>query len=305
MEDFDVAEFVVCPSCGARIKAGREFCLRCFEPLPTADRPIRPPIWVSFGLSNQTRLIVLGAVGVLVVALIAVIVITEPKPINDDPVPLSQPATRPAAPSGAPDSSAPVDPNAAAAPVAVAAPATENVSPPDQKLLDRRAMLEAKLARSPNDADALNGLGQVLQELGQPEDAFRAFDAAVQAQPRRLDFRMNLAINARELGRWDRAIDEFREATRIQPRDYVAQFSLADALQKKGDDQTAIVEFEKARKLGPSAPGVPLGLAASYEKVGRTSDAVREYELFLQLQPNSADTARVRERLTRLAKGRS
>ena len=53
------------------------------------------------------------------------------------------------------------------------------------------------------------------------------------------------------------------------------------------------------------APGVPLGLAASYEKVGRTSDAVREYELFLQLQPNSADTARVRERLTRLAKGRS
>ena len=66
----------------------------------------RPPIWVSFGLSNQTRLIVLGAVGVLVVALIAVIVITEPKPINDDPVPLSQPATRPAAPSGAPDSSA-------------------------------------------------------------------------------------------------------------------------------------------------------------------------------------------------------
>src|SRR5205814_724562 len=85
-----------------------------------------------------------------VVALLAVIVITEPKPINDDPVPLSQPATRPAAPSGAPDSSAPVDPNAAAAPVAVAAPASENVSPPDQKLLDRRAMLEAKLARSPN-----------------------------------------------------------------------------------------------------------------------------------------------------------
>ena len=29
--------YVVCRSCGTRIKAGREFCLKCFEPLPHPD----------------------------------------------------------------------------------------------------------------------------------------------------------------------------------------------------------------------------------------------------------------------------
>ena len=51
-------EFVVCPSCGTRIKAGREFCLRCFEPLPTPERPVQPTIWVSLGLSDTKKQIV-------------------------------------------------------------------------------------------------------------------------------------------------------------------------------------------------------------------------------------------------------
>ncbi|HXI28897.1 MAG TPA: tetratricopeptide repeat protein [Vicinamibacterales bacterium] len=279
-------EFVICPACGARIKAGREFCLRCFGPLPTPERPIKPPIWVSLGLSDQNKILVGVGIAAVIAALVGVIVLTEPP--KEDETAQAVPGA-----AAAPRSAAGAQPSGGAE---GGAPATSR----DEKLEAQRAALEAELERSPKNADALNNLGLVLQQLGQSDDALRRLGDAVAAEPRKFDYRMNLARLASDLSRWDIAIDQYREAARLQPRDYTAQYSLAMALQKKGDDATAIPEFEKARRLGPDAPGVPLGLAASYEKLGRTTDASREYQAYLKLQPNGADADRVRARLAAL-----
>ena len=95
MED----EFVVCPSCGTRIKAGREFCLRCFGPLPTPERPVRPPIWVSLGLSESKVQIVGVVVAAIVIGLGVVIYKTAPPDVDDTARPISATAAaRPGAP---------------------------------------------------------------------------------------------------------------------------------------------------------------------------------------------------------------
>jgi tetratricopeptide (TPR) repeat protein len=300
-----VSEFIVCPSCGTRIKEGREFCLRCLEPLPTEAGSVRLPIWVSLGLSEQNKLLVAVGVGVIVAALIAVIVFTDPPRVDETASQAGQPiASRPAAPpTQAPRSDVPAaaDPSTAAPAAAASQPTEGDVDP---KLAERRAVYEAQLAKVPTDAATLNSLGLLLQQMGQTEDAFHRLEAAVAAQPRKTEFRMNLATLANDLGRWDRAVEEYREATRLSPRHYLAQYSLAAALQKKGDDQTAVVEFEKARKLGPDNPAVPLGLGRSLEKLGRTADAVREYQQYLQIQPNSAESATVRSHLAALSGAR-
>jgi hypothetical protein len=94
--------FVVCASCGARIKAGREHCLRCFAPLPEADTPVRPPIWDSIGLS-QGQLMVTGIVAsLLVLSLVAIIWSTRPDRLDDIARPASAPlatSPQPAAPA--------------------------------------------------------------------------------------------------------------------------------------------------------------------------------------------------------------
>src|SRR5215472_17028040 len=53
--------FVICASCGARIKADREWCLRCHEPLRAFKKPEIPlPSWVD-ALGGGT--LIFGAVG--------------------------------------------------------------------------------------------------------------------------------------------------------------------------------------------------------------------------------------------------
>ena len=100
--DDELNEFVVCPSCGTRIKAGREFCLRCFGPLPTAERPIKPPVWVSLGLSDTKKQVVAGVVAAAVISLGAVIYVTEPQEVDDTARPYSASPTPRNAPDAAP-----------------------------------------------------------------------------------------------------------------------------------------------------------------------------------------------------------
>jgi tetratricopeptide (TPR) repeat protein len=293
-----VSGFVVCQSCGTRIKAGRKFCLRCFEPLPDPDAPVRTPLWVSLGLSGGQQLILGVVVAIAVAALLVVIWNTAPGPVDD--------LARPAAPSSTPASP---DVSASADAPAVQPPAPDRLNRDSEATVDpglqsARDAYEQQLATRPDDAETLNKLGQILERMGNAGEAAAHFERAVALVPRKSDYRLNLARAASELGQWDRAVDQYREALRLLPNDYATRYGLALALQKKGDDQTAITEFEKARRLGPAEPGVPLALGASFERVGRTADAVREYRRFIEMQPKSADADRLKARLARLSAAR-
>ena len=78
--------FVVCPNCGARIKAGRGHCLRCFETLPVQGAPEAPEAWYrSLQVSQGTTLI--AGVALTLAALLVSALIWEkatPEPAVDD-----------------------------------------------------------------------------------------------------------------------------------------------------------------------------------------------------------------------------
>jgi len=295
-------EFVVCPSCGTRIKAGREFCLRCFGPLPTPERPVRPPIWVSLGLSESNVQIIAVVVAAIVIGLGVVIYNSAPLDVDDTARPIaSTPAARPAAP--------PVAPPAGTAPATE--PTASNVGffdptvsagpmmlPSDVAALDaKRAQFESELAKSPDDVSLLNDLGVTLDRLGRQADAVPRFERALALAPDRARVHSNLAHALSALGLWDRAILEYREAVRLKGDDYLSQLTLGTMLHRKGDDQAAVTELQKLTKIAPNEAEGHLWYGVSLERVGRRDEAVQEFRRFLALQPSSADGDRLRAHL--------
>lgn len=289
-----MTDSVVCQACGTRMKAGRQRCLRCGEPLQAA--PPRAP----FKLSSGQTLIVGGVLSLAVLATVLIVLATSPPMVEGDPSSVSSalpPSAEPAAAAavqtpGMSETSAPdfVDPARAGR----AAFTTGNFEA-------ARLSYEEALAAHPGDPEVLNNLGQILVRQGRVEEAVARLERAAALAPENWVYRFNLAHAVGRLGQWDRAAAEYREAGRLFPDDYATQYNLAMALHKKGDDQAAIPEFEKAIQLAPGEPSFHVSLAISLEKVGRTTDAIREYHAYLEMAPSAPDAGRVKTHIDALA----
>jgi Flp pilus assembly protein TadD len=293
--------FVVCQSCGTRIKAGRGHCLKCFAPLPDPDTPVQTPLSVSLGLSRNTEIGVWVGAALAAVLLAGVIWQTWPVPADDVAQPVGVSSARASAPPASPPQDGqgqPAQPASADAPTGVAGST-------DPGLEAARADFEEKLTGRPNDPDLLNRLGQVLERMGRADEAATRFERAVALAPLEPTYRVNLARAAGEQGQWDRSVDQYREAVRLRPKDYELLNALGLTLQKKGDHQAAVDEFTRARKVSPAAPGAALGLATSLEKLGRIDEAIDVFRQYLDIRPTPADAESVKAHLALLSRGRS
>ena len=299
--------YVVCPSCGTRIKAGRTFCLKCFEPLPEAGAAAPTSVWESLGLSpTQQAMLTIGG-GLVVVALVTVIWQTRPAQVDDEARPVVRATETSAPPPVAAPSTSSVQDLAAAhvegfEPSSSPPASQPKLEPAEMEVLEaRRAEYDQQLLTRPADSYLLNRKGQVLERLGRVGEAMTSFERAVALAPDTPSYHFNLARVETALGRMDRAAAEYREVVRLQPDDFGARYTLALALQKNGDEEAAIPEFQKAVALAPTEPKAHLGLGVSLERVGRVSEAVPEYQRFIAMLPSSADAERLKGHLAALS----
>jgi len=259
-----VQTYIKCASCGTRIRADRQNCLRCGEPLKAAPRnQIAAPV------SRPTLLVVfLGALALVVSGFFLL---------------RGSRGSLTAAPGTAASSDPAADARAAFA---------------RGDFKTAKSLYDLIVSRKPNDPDALDKLGQTLMKLGDAQGAFQRFSLAVKFTPDSWAYHTDLARAAVQLSRWDSAITEYRAAATLAPTDFVTRYDLANALHKSGDEQAAIEEFQKAIDLQPNEPGAHLSLGVSFEAAGRPADAVREYTRYLDLSPSApgADTLRAHVR---------
>jgi len=162
------------------------------------------------------------------------------------------------------------------------------------------AQLTALVEAHPNDATALNNLGQALVRAGRPGDGIAYFDRAIAQSPNTWAFHFNRAHAEEELQAWAPAVEEYRRAASLFPEDYATQFNLAHALQAGGDLQGAIDAYQKAVTLAPGKPDFLLSLAAAQEAARQTADAANTYRKYLQLEPASPDAEKIKDRIARL-----
>ena len=287
-------EYVVCSACGARIKATRERCLRCFEPLHIDESEL--PVWRSLKTSDRTGMIVGALAAVAVIGLVVVLWATNQKAADPQARPVPGAATQAAAPrpaAAAPAASTPAAPVGDAAAASLSRQASASLSSGD--VPRSREAFEEALRLKPDDPEALNGLGLALERAGALAEAVARFKRATEVAPEKWSYRFNLAHAEGRLNQWDLAIADYREAIRLSPDDYPTQYNLALALHKKGDEPAAITEYQKAIQLAPGEPSFYLSLGVSLERVGRNAEAVKAYQQYLDLAPNADDAARVKE----------
>jgi Flp pilus assembly protein TadD len=302
-----MSSFVICASCGARIKANRQRCLRCDEPLvaaAAAHAPLQLPEW---GTASTGRMVMIGG-GASVVLLVGAVAFWQ----STSAVVLDEVA-RPA--PGAPLTAA--RPATAHRPGEVPAARTELFTPVtslDSTRLGNaaytagdiqaaKARYEAAVAANPDDPDAINAVGQMLVRQGQIEDAILRFSQAIRLAPDKWTYRFNLARAEGQLGRWDAAIADYRTAAGLFPGDYATQYNLAMALHKKGDDEAAVREFKRAIEMAPSEASFHLSLAISLEKTGKLADARLEYATYLEMEPTAPEAEKLKAHLQILAAG--
>jgi Flp pilus assembly protein TadD len=298
--------YVICASCGARIKANRERCLRCDEPLVAAapaSAPLGLPDWLT---ASSGRMLMAGAAASLVVLLAATIIWeSRSQPAVDDvarPAPGALTASRPGVPARPGD-------------VGTREPFTPATSLDSSRLAgaaygsgdlaSAKAHFEEAVAKNPDDPDAINGVGQILARQGQVDEAIQRFTRAIQLAPNKWTYHFNLAHAEGQLGHWDNAIAEYRTAAGLFPQDYATQYNLAMALHKKGDDQGAVGAFKRAIELAPSEPSFHLSLGISLEKTGKLVDAQREYAQYLEMEPSAPEAEKLKAHIQALASGQT
>jgi tetratricopeptide (TPR) repeat protein len=292
-----VYEAVTCAACGAKVREDRPCCLRCGERLVAS---VEEP---ASGLSFRAFAIVAVCLALTGMGVLA----TRTSPRED--------ATAPTAGTSRAISD---DIAASARPSAATASADTAQYEPDPVVAAWESRQSGAAAYSrgdmataleqfteaveshPEDADALNNLGQVLVRSGRANEAIQHFDKAIELAGDTWAYHFNRARAYADLQDWPRAIAGYRDAVELFPDDYVTHLNLARALQASGDLPGAIAALERTIQLAPGEPDFYLLHAGVLDKAQLPTEAAAAYRHYLELDPATAQAEKIKARIAQL-----
>ena len=294
-----MADAIVCASCGAKIKEGRQSCLRCGEKLVAAEQaPAGRGQFTNRYRGPFSATIALG------VSLLVFLLIVTRRPTALVPVAAPQAENQPRAPR--------VD-SVVVEPAVVVPTSFEPKTALDFGRGGAAAYAQGNFARAldyfqqaveqrPDDAVALTNLGHALVRLGRAREAIPYFIRTIELQPTEWTPQFNLAHAYGELADWVHAIPEYQKAVVLFPDDYVTHYNLAMVFHKSGQEEPAVSEFQRAIQLAPGEPTFRLSLGVSYERLKRPAEAAKAYEEYLALAPEAPEAGKIRARIEALRK---
>lgn len=296
-----MADLVTCGACGAPVPVGRIGCGRCGSRLVGTEAALPAEVRSA----KSTRLVIIGAS--LVVGSIAIAMLAG-----------SRDASGPVAASGVNSAAATgMTPGASAA---ANSPEREpGVPAPEFAALDASrsgiasynsgdvassvTQFSAAVEADPNNAAALNNLGQVLVRTGRAREAIPHFDRAIELSENVWSYHFNRARAYAELKQWRQAIVGYTEAARLFPDDYATEFNLAKARQADGDLAGAIEGYARAAELAPGQADFRLWQGRALDLAGRAGEATAAYQRFLELEPEGPQAEKVKARLAQIGGG--
>jgi len=146
--------------------------------------------------------------------------------------------------------------------------------------------------------------GNAYRDAGRAADAAREYELALEASPKAVDPRRDLALVLREQGRPAEAVALLRSALEVDPQAVEARFDLAQTLASGGRFAEAATEFERVLAEAPRHAHAHLSFATTLLQLGRDGEAMEHYARAEDLAPNDALIAFVVGRAL-IAKGRT
>ncbi len=149
--------------------------------------------------------------------------------------------------------------------------------------LTRVADAEARVRRSPEDADAVRALGRLYLQTQIPHKAIQTLEHAAELDPESPETQLNLGYAYASGGRNADATAAFERYLEDRPDDTGALNIIGYTYLNQGEPDKAIVYFERYAKLAPDDANAHDSLGEGYLRAGRLEDAAREYETAIEL----------------------
>ncbi len=137
------------------------------------------------------------------------------------------------------------------------------------------------IAMNPNELEAHNRLGIVLDRLGRFKEADDVFNKAIKRFPREASLRNNLAFSYIMQSRWRDAETELNEALSIRPDFARARVNLGMVLAQQEKYEQALDQFKAALPREDAYYNIGL----MYQSQRRPEDAARAFQKALQQNP--------------------
>lgn len=138
-------------------------------------------------------------------------------------------------------------------------PAPHGVQPaqpvPDLSAMNLRIKtLQETLKKEPKNLQALEELGNLFFDTGQPKEAIEAYSQYLAIKPDNPNVRTDMGIMYRALGDFDRAVEEFKKAAQFDPKHLNSRYNIGIVLlHDKNDVQGAIAAWEDYLKVDPDS----------------------------------------------------
>jgi pentatricopeptide repeat protein len=148
---------------------------------------------------------------------------------------------------------------------------------------DTRAVLEAALAKRPDDPVVLVRLAAALDRAGDANAAIKTYQTALQANP--ASIKAVLGLSQLYLSKKDnqKALEMAKTARKLAPTDPVVAQTLGQLAYEVGEFQWAASLLQEAAQRKSDSPDLYFDLARSYYSVGRTEDAANSLRDALKL----------------------
>lgn len=122
-------------------------------------------------------------------------------------------------------------------------------------------------------------------EADDPQAAIEAYERAIDADPSRLDARINLGRLLHEARRVAKAEQVYRQALEECGGDPLLLFNLGVLLEDMNRRTAAIEAYSAALRLDPTLADAHYNLALLYEKAGKPREAIRHLAHYRRGQP--------------------
>ena len=174
---------------------------------------------------------------------------------------------------------------------AVMASAVRSGQNPHEALIYAQAAVHV----NPGLTDAQLMIGQIYEDLGQPELAIAAYAAIPAGDVFEMAARMGQAQVMQTLGQTEDAIAELRTLGDENPQSFVAPQVLGDFLRQDGQYAEAVEAYSNALDMMVErgiTPGwqVHFSRAVAYERSGQWPEAEADFRAALEIEPNQSTT---------------
>ena len=150
-------------------------------------------------------------------------------------------------------------------------------------------LLTAALDKDHDSAPHYNWMGITMHLQARYDDSKRAFQKAVELDPKNAEYRANQGALFLAMGDSKSAEESLKEAIRLNPNYTLALYNLGVSIAEQGRNKEAIPFFEQAEKTGPVTVGLLNALSKAYKEVGDTPRAVATIQRSLSINPNQPE----------------